>query len=112
MRREKFEAILKIQQENSGLIEPRKNEVLLPGMFLRQSASLPPTELDGISSESENKDVAGRADTNPECSFNRPGPGPSPSPRKHSNSNTRRRRTQNSGKQARCWIKKDNNSQK
>ncbi|KAL8500436.1 hypothetical protein ACS0TY_020146 [Phlomoides rotata] len=108
MRREKFEAILKIQQENSGLIEPRKNEVLLPGMFLPQSVSLPPTEPDAIPSVSENKDGAGRADSNPGSSFNRPGPGP----RKHNNSNIRKHRTQNSGKHARHWIRKDNDSLK
>lgn len=34
IRKQKFEAILKIQQEKSGLIEPKKNEVLLPGMYL------------------------------------------------------------------------------
>ncbi|KAI7757664.1 hypothetical protein M8C21_029653 [Ambrosia artemisiifolia] len=33
-RRQKFEAILKLQQENNGLIEPKKTEVLMPGMFL------------------------------------------------------------------------------
>ncbi|XP_076890452.1 uncharacterized protein LOC143541530 [Bidens hawaiensis] len=34
IRRKKFEAILKVQQENNGLIEPKKSEVLMPGMFL------------------------------------------------------------------------------
>ncbi|KAL8210312.1 hypothetical protein R6Q57_007044 [Mikania cordata] len=34
MRRQKFEAILKLQQENNGLIEPKKTQVLMPGMFL------------------------------------------------------------------------------
>ncbi|XP_023769099.1 uncharacterized protein LOC111917664 [Lactuca sativa] len=33
-RREKFEATMKLQQENNGLIEPKKTEVLMPGMFL------------------------------------------------------------------------------
>lgn len=105
-RREKFEAILKIQQENSGLIEPRKNEVLMPGMYLPQPVSLPPTEPDGISSESQNKDGAGRPNTNPGSSFNRPGP------KKHNNSNMRKHRTQNSSKQGRHWIRKDNDSQR
>lgn len=33
-RREKFEAIINIQQENGGLIEPKKNIVIVPGMYL------------------------------------------------------------------------------
>ncbi|KAL5985324.1 hypothetical protein ACLOJK_027305 [Asimina triloba] len=39
-RREKFEAILKRQQENSGLIDPRRNDVILPGMFLPQPVAV------------------------------------------------------------------------
>lgn len=102
IRRQKFEAILKIQQENSGLIEPKKNEVLLPGMFLPQSVGLPSTESVGISIESRDKDPAAKSDTNPGSSFNRPGS------RKHNNSNMRKHRTQNSSKQVRHWIRKDN----
>ncbi|KAK6162663.1 hypothetical protein DH2020_002504 [Rehmannia glutinosa] len=102
IRRQKFEAILKLQRENSGLIEPKKNEVLLPGMFLPQSVALPSTESGTISSESRTKDPTAKSDTNLGSSFNRPGP------RKHNNSNMRKHRTQNSGKQARHWIKKDN----
>ncbi|XP_038684968.1 uncharacterized protein LOC119984889 isoform X2 [Tripterygium wilfordii] len=39
IRRQKFEAILKLQQENSGLIEPKRDLVVLPGMFLPQPVS-------------------------------------------------------------------------
>lgn len=40
-RRENFEAILKLQEENSGIIEPKREIVVLPGMFLpRQVANL------------------------------------------------------------------------
>ncbi|KAI3444801.1 hypothetical protein Pfo_001466 [Paulownia fortunei] len=105
IRRQKFEAILKLQLENSGLIEPKKNEVLLPGMFLPQSVALPSTESEVISSESRNKDPAAKSDTNPGSSFNRPGS------RKHSNSNMRKHRTQNSSKQVRHWIRKNNISE-
>ncbi|KAK6155465.1 hypothetical protein DH2020_009713 [Rehmannia glutinosa] len=87
IRRQKFEAILKLQQENSGLIEPKKNEVLLPGMFLPQSVALPSTESGMISSESRSKDPAAKSDTNPGSSFNRRGP------RKHNNSNMRKHKT-------------------
>ncbi|CAL1405892.1 unnamed protein product [Linum trigynum] len=42
-RREKFESILKLQEESNGLIEPKKSIVVLPGMFLHQpvAASTP-----------------------------------------------------------------------
>lgn len=40
IRREKFEAILKKQEEKSGLIEPKKDLLVLPGMYLPQ----PPTQ--------------------------------------------------------------------
>lgn len=39
IRRQKFEAILRLQQENSGLIEPKRDILVLPGMFLPQVAS-------------------------------------------------------------------------
>ncbi|KAE8038569.1 hypothetical protein FH972_011066 [Carpinus fangiana] len=37
VRRKKFEAILRLQQENNGLIEPKQNLVVVPGMFLLQT---------------------------------------------------------------------------
>lgn len=40
-RRQKFEALLKLQQENNGLIEPTKNLQILPGMFLPEPLPLP-----------------------------------------------------------------------
>ncbi|XP_068651064.1 uncharacterized protein [Aristolochia californica] len=46
-RRQRFEAVLKLQKEKDGLIEPRKINVLLPGMFLPEPPappSEPPTE--------------------------------------------------------------------
>nr|XP_043628358.1 E3 ubiquitin-protein ligase RNF25 [Erigeron canadensis] len=45
-RRQKFEAILKLQQENNGLIEPKKTEVLMPGMYLPCPVVTPTTALD------------------------------------------------------------------
>ncbi|CAN1188607.1 E3 ubiquitin-protein ligase RNF25 [Linum perenne] len=41
IRREKFEAILKLQEEKHGLIEPKKSIAVLPGMFLPQPAPAP-----------------------------------------------------------------------
>lgn len=101
IRRQKIDVILKIQQENNGLIEPKRNEVLLPGMFLPQSVGLPSAESEGISSELQSKDPAAKSDANPESSFDRR------RPRKPNNSH-RKHRTQNSSKQVRHWIRKDN----
>ncbi|KAH0465305.1 hypothetical protein IEQ34_005408 [Dendrobium chrysotoxum] len=36
-RRKKFDSILKLQQEKKGLIEPRKDLIIMPGMFLPES---------------------------------------------------------------------------
>ncbi|KAL6499459.1 hypothetical protein OROHE_026122 [Orobanche hederae] len=89
IRREKFEAVLKLQQENNGLIEPKRNEVLLPGMFVPQPVVSRSTDSNAISSESQQKDPAAKPDTNPGSSFNRP------CPSKQSNfSNMRKQRTQ------------------
>ncbi|KAL6569291.1 hypothetical protein OROMI_013805 [Orobanche minor] len=89
IRREKFEAVLKLQQENNGLIEPKRNEVLLPGMFVPQPVVSRSTYSNAISSESQQKDPAAKPDTNPGSSFNRP------CPSKQSNfSNMRKQRTQ------------------
>ncbi|ESW06460.1 hypothetical protein PHAVU_010G049700 [Phaseolus vulgaris] len=41
IRRQKFEAILNLQKENSGLIEPKKDIVILPGMYLPQPVAMP-----------------------------------------------------------------------
>lgn len=38
-RREKFDALLRLQREHSGLIEPKKDLVVPPGMFLPERAS-------------------------------------------------------------------------
>ncbi|KAL2319882.1 hypothetical protein Fmac_028851 [Flemingia macrophylla] len=40
IRREKFEAILNLQKEKSGLIEPKRDIVILPGMYLPQPVAL------------------------------------------------------------------------
>ncbi|CAJ1948066.1 unnamed protein product [Sphenostylis stenocarpa] len=41
IRRQRFEAILNLQKENSGLIEPKKEIVILPGMYLPQPVAMP-----------------------------------------------------------------------
>ncbi|KAG6395161.1 hypothetical protein SASPL_145800 [Salvia splendens] len=101
IRKQKIDAILKIQQENNGLIEPKKNEVLLPGMFLPQPVGLPSTESEGVSSASQSKDRAAKSDANPESSSNR-------RRSRKPNNYHRKQRTPNTNKQERQWIRKDN----
>ncbi|KAJ7950771.1 E3 ubiquitin-protein ligase RNF25 [Quillaja saponaria] len=50
-RRQKFEAVLKIQEGNSGIIQPKKDLVVLPGMFLPQPVTTPTTVLTKDSTE-------------------------------------------------------------
>ncbi|PSS35806.1 E3 ubiquitin-protein like [Actinidia chinensis var. chinensis] len=96
-RRQKFEAILKLQQESSGLIEPKRNEVLLPGMFLPRSIPEPMT----VPTEQEHTDRSIPLVTNSTSSSNRP----STSERRSLGT---RNRGRNSRKQVQQWIKKEN----
>ncbi|KAJ0053860.1 hypothetical protein Pint_00102 [Pistacia integerrima] len=111
MRRQKFEAILKLQEERSGLIEPKRELVVLPGMFLSQPAALPtPTTKETTEQEQreppelEPVEMPAPAETNPTGSSNRP------STSKRWNSGTRKPRVRNPRKQVRQWVKKDNST--
>ncbi|XP_073308751.1 uncharacterized protein [Primulina huaijiensis] len=101
LRRQKFETVLKLQQENSGLIETKNTEVLLSGMFLPQSVLLHSTESNIVPNESRKEEVVVKSGANPGSSFNRPGS------KKHSKSNPKKHGPQNSRKQSRQWIVKD-----
>ncbi|KAL3815003.1 hypothetical protein ACJIZ3_016271 [Penstemon smallii] len=104
-RRQKFDAILKLQQENSGLIESKKSEVLLPGMFLPQPVALPSTDTDVRSNDSLSKDPVAKYQTRPGPSVNGRGS------RKQRNTNSKKHCPQDSTKQVRHWIRKENDSQ-
>jgi E3 ubiquitin-protein ligase RNF25 len=41
IKKQRFEAILSLQKENNGLIEPKKDLVILPGMYLQQPVAVP-----------------------------------------------------------------------
>uniref|UniRef100_A0A5B7BXB6 E3 ubiquitin-protein ligase RNF25 n=1 Tax=Davidia involucrata TaxID=16924 RepID=A0A5B7BXB6_DAVIN len=101
IRRQKFEAILKLQEENSALIEPKKNEVLLPGMFLPRSTPTTVSDKDTTTVQ-EHRDPTVNPETNSSGSSNRP------STSEHRNSGMRKHRVRNSRKQVKQWIKKDN----
>jgi E3 ubiquitin-protein ligase RNF25 len=40
IRKQRFEAILSLQKENNGLIEPKKDIVILPDMYLQQPVAV------------------------------------------------------------------------
>ncbi|KDP28864.1 hypothetical protein JCGZ_14635 [Jatropha curcas] len=101
IRRQKFEAVLKLQEENSGLIEPKKNLVVLPGMYLPQSVRQPTQALEKENAEEQQRDsTAGSTETNSGVLSNRP------SSSEHRNTGRRKQRIQNSRKQVRQWVRK------
>ncbi|KZV49065.1 hypothetical protein F511_11016 [Dorcoceras hygrometricum] len=108
LRRQKYEAVLKLQQENSGLIEPKSIEVLLPGMFLPPSDVLRSTESSMVHNELQDKDVIVKSGTKPR----KPGSSADrPFSKQQSKSNPKKHGPhKNSRKQSRQWIEKDNSS--
>ncbi|XP_040995397.1 uncharacterized protein LOC121241623 isoform X1 [Juglans microcarpa x Juglans regia] len=56
IRRQKFETIQRLQQNNGGLIEPKRDLVVLPGMFLPQPAASAATMSAKESSEQQQTD--------------------------------------------------------
>ncbi|XP_057454376.1 uncharacterized protein LOC130745941 [Lotus japonicus] len=67
IRRQKFEAILNIQKEKSGLIEPKRDLVITPGMYLPQPVAAPSSTSTKESDEQQERDppavVSGRHDS-------------------------------------------------
>ncbi|CAK9149390.1 unnamed protein product [Ilex paraguariensis] len=104
IRRLKFEATLKLQQENSGLIEPKKNEVLLPGTFLPQPITHPSTVSDKETTEQQHADQVINAETSSGSPSDRP------SSSKHRYSGMRKHQGRNSREQVKQWIRKENDS--
>ncbi|KAK9273774.1 hypothetical protein L1049_018584 [Liquidambar formosana] len=100
IRRQKFESILKLQQENSGLIEPKKHLVVLPGMFLPQSIPSPNTMSIKETTEQQHRDPAVTLETNSTGSSDKS----TTSERRYSG--MRKTRGRNSRKQVTQWKKK------
>ncbi|CAM8937975.1 unnamed protein product [Rhodiola kirilowii] len=116
-RRQKFEAILKKQEENSGLIEPPKDLVVLPGMYLPLPTPSLATTLTREEAEGQNRNPTisrnktrnttnSRNKTAPEeiktsdSSSNKPGPSHR---RNHPSKN---RKTKNFQRPAKQWVQK------
>ncbi|KAJ4955917.1 hypothetical protein NE237_012700 [Protea cynaroides] len=113
IRRQKFETVLKLQQENNGLIAPKRDKVLLPGMFLPESTTRSMTSVkDPIEQQSKDPTCSATPKTNssgssPNPKTNSSGSSPTPSTSEHKNLGMRKYRSQNPRKQLKQWIKKD-----
>ncbi|KAG5627039.1 hypothetical protein H5410_012257 [Solanum commersonii] len=112
LRREKFDAILKLQQEKGGLIEIKKHEVLRPGIFLPQPAALPSTASTEEAKEQQDKDMAVNSRTNSSGSTNKPNTSRARNSgtKKHQGHNSRKQVAQSSRKQVTQWVKKENSN--
>ncbi|XP_062175635.1 uncharacterized protein LOC133880667 [Alnus glutinosa] len=75
VRRQKFEAILRLQQESNGLIEPKKNLVVVPGMFLPQTAASAASTLAKESAEQPQTEPTGAPETHSSGSTTLPNTG-------------------------------------
>ncbi|KAF7826349.1 E3 ubiquitin-protein ligase RNF25 isoform X3 [Senna tora] len=108
-RREKFEAILQLQKENSGVIEPKREIVILPGMFLPQPVATSSTASAAESAEQQEKDAgntgkhSNRTSCEPSSSGHRRSHRRRGNHRPHSNNSTVR----NQSKPVHQWIKKE-----
>ncbi|KAJ4847611.1 hypothetical protein Tsubulata_002712 [Turnera subulata] len=125
IRRQKFEAILKLQQENSGLIEPKRDLLVLPGMFLPPPAQVP-AEMPNTDATDHHNDHTVSVDANSGGLPNRPGSmdeqqndptvttvdaNSSGSSNTRSSNDTRnpgrrKQRAQNSRKQVQQWVRR------
>ncbi|KAK4748034.1 hypothetical protein SAY87_014620 [Trapa incisa] len=113
IRRQKFEAILKIQEERNGIIEPRKDLVVLPGMYLPQpvtsAASAPTTGMTAreptrTKSSSPRRHQRGRAVVK---DSNSSGPSDPRGSDGHRTTALRKNKVQNARRQVKHWVKKD-----
>ncbi|KAM7276718.1 hypothetical protein ACFE04_018584 [Oxalis oulophora] len=112
-RRQKFEGILKLQQENSGLIEPKKDLLILPGMFLPQPVASAATSSTNDTnpateetSQPERKKTALTKESDCSGSSSKPHANKHRHSHHHSHS-MRRQRAQNSKQAAKQWVRKD-----
>lgn len=102
IRRQKFEAILKLQQENSGLIGSRTDNVVLPGINPQNTVTLSNHASPEETTAQPQTAPAATAESNSLSSSARP------STRMHHNPGMRKQRAKNSRKQDRRWVRKDN----
>lgn len=119
-RREKFDAILKLQQEKGGLIEIKKHEVLRPGIYLPQPAALPSTASTEEAKEKQDTDPIANSRTNSSGSTIKPSTSRARNSgaKKHQGHSSRKQVTHSSSKQVTHssrkqvtqWVKKENSN--
>ncbi|CAH8307114.1 unnamed protein product [Eruca vesicaria subsp. sativa] len=109
IRRERFEAILKTQEEKGGLVQPKKNISVVPGMYLP-----PPAPASSSSNQEEAQEQRqqvehkeGESETNSSSSNNRRGRGRGRGGRAHSNNvNRRKQNPQDPRKPTKQWVQR------
>ncbi|ONI22480.1 hypothetical protein PRUPE_2G132200 [Prunus persica] len=108
-RRQNFEALLKSQQENSGLIEPKKNIVVLPGMLLPPPVASSTSETAKESAEEQQREPPVTSEMHSGGSSDRHSGGSSDGPNTHEqrSSTSRERRVRNTRRPVKQWIKKE-----
>ncbi|PIA34533.1 hypothetical protein AQUCO_03700069v1 [Aquilegia coerulea] len=104
-RRKEFDALLKLQEENNGLIEPKKIQVLLPGVFLPNPVT-PPTVSTKVSAELQQSEQTSTTNTHTsETGPSRPYSKASTSSR--NNFGQRKNKMRNPRTQNKQWAKKE-----
>ncbi|XP_060673739.1 uncharacterized protein LOC132803918 isoform X2 [Ziziphus jujuba] len=101
-RRQRFEAILKLQQDNSGLIEPKRHLSVSPGMF----APLPVTSNDTVTNKAYDEQQQRDSPDTSEMHMGDSSARPNTSIRR--NSGTRKQKVQNFRRPVKQWIRKEN----
>ena len=104
IRRQRFEAAFKLQQDNNGLIEPKKEVRVLPGMFLPPVT--PPTA--ESNEQQQNVDPPLASGTHTGASSERP----NRSEHRHRGGMRKQRAKHNSRKPAQQWVQRENASAK
>ncbi|XP_019464812.1 PREDICTED: E3 ubiquitin-protein ligase RNF25 isoform X1 [Lupinus angustifolius] len=115
IRRQKFEVIFNLQKENSGLIEPKKDLVILPGMYLPQPAATPSSTSTQESDEQQEKDIPTVISEKHAGETSNP-----PSSSRHKNFGARRQRPRSDNHSSSTvrnprkpvqqqWVRRDNN---
>ena len=101
IRRQRFEAILKLQQEHNGLTEPKRNISVLPGTTHSQLFTTSST-VTNKSDEQEQQDSPSTSEMNTGDTSERP------DTRMHKNRGMRKQRVRSFKKPVKQWIRKEN----
>lgn len=109
-RRQKYAAILKLQEENRGLIERRGNDVLLPGVFLPEPVTVLVASTKIVTDEQQDEGSACNPPSEPDLTSS----SSKPSTSKHNNVSMRKknrghhpRKQINAQSSRKQWIKKE-----